>query len=365
MCTRPPRACGASTVAGATVARATPAAASAAMFYGIPTLLLLAASGCAQPKPVPPPAKPPKVVVAAPAPVRPICRIETAFGVDKPPRDRNYPAQNWFVLMLHAYRSTGEIARPLNDCSETPVKVDDDGCRSDPQVVLTPTALTTKDLVVTSLGEARRLVWVITERLSDGQAQGPVAIAEIEPRGIAVRALGVLRTYSDNVTLRLEQFGGATVLVADGQRCEEHESPETCERAIRVVPLVGNRFVSKPLVDALGNCMGSSLLLVRSKGRAGKTTHAKYELETSVTFGANAILIREHLGLSRGPGVRNTKDPSASESFVTTLQLERQVVLRNGRLVTDGPSLLTRWLAQQEPGNVGEPTWTRGQERAR
>ncbi|MES1207870.1 MAG: hypothetical protein ABUS79_18195, partial [Pseudomonadota bacterium] len=137
------------------------------------------------------------------------------------------------------------------------------------------------------------------------------------------------------------------MLVADGQRCDGPGAPESCDRAIRMVPLVADRFVQQPLVDERGACLGSSFLPVRARGRVGRGHGTQYELETSVTFNANIVTIREHLALTRAPGGRSPKD-QASESFVTRLQQERQVALRNGRLVTDGPSLLTRWLAQQQ-----------------
>ena len=326
-----------------------PGLARTAMAMTLATLLV--ACGCATEQKKPPP-EPPRKSSALVAASRPLCMIETAASVDKAPRDRTFPAQNWFVLLLHAYRSTGEIARPLIDCSGVPVKIDDDACGSRTPPRFIPTQLTSRDVVVTSLGDTQRLVWVITERLPDGMAQGPIAIAEIEPRGISARALGVLRAYSENVSLRLERVSGATLLVADGQYCPDSRTPETCERAIRMVPLVGNRFIQTPLVDSKGGCLGSTFLPVRAKGQTGKQTGryagTEYELETSVTFAANIITIREHLALSRSASnTRNAKDTLA-ESFVTRLQQERQVALHNGWLVTDGPSLLTRWLRQQD-----------------
>jgi hypothetical protein len=289
--------------------------------------------------------------------VRPICSIETAFDATKPPRERVFPAQNWFVLMLHSYRSVGEIARPLNDCSGTPVAMDVDGCGNEVMPRWTPTALTPDDLIVTSIGEANRLVWVITERLSDGQAQGPVAIATIEPRGISVRALGVLRAFSENVSLRLEHVNDSTILVAEGQHCDEPQVAESCERAIRLVPLVGNRFVTKALSDSQGVCLGRSLIPLRTKGRHIKDGRSTYALESSVTFNPNGILIREHLELARTAGRRGSSKDQAGESFVTSLQLERHVTVRKDRLVTDGRSLLARWLAQQTAPDSPSSDW--------
>ncbi|MEP6651882.1 MAG: hypothetical protein ABJA82_00895 [Myxococcales bacterium] len=290
-----------------------------------------------------PPAQPPKAPPAGPTP--PLCVVETTVGQERSLSDRTFPPQNWFVLMLHAYRSTGEIARPLNDCSGSPVEVVVDGCEGASPTFI-PTELTPQDLVVASLGDARRLVWVITERLSDGQGQGPVAIAEVQPHGLAVRALGVLRVFPEHVSLRLERLSGATVLVADGQLCEVSGTGGSCEHAIRIVPLVADRFLSRPLVDDKGTCVGSSLFPVRTKGRADGAGGAKYEMEASVTFSPNSVAIREHLALSRAPKLRGSAN-AAGESFVERLQLERQLSLRGGRLITDGPSLLTRWLAQQ------------------
>jgi len=311
--------------------------------------LAVTAGACSHPKPAP--ATPaPKPAPAAP----PLCAVETSAGFDKPPRERVYPAQNWFVLMLHAYRSVGEIARPLNDCSGRPVKMGVDGCGGEPVPTLIPTELGPDDLVVSPLGDDRRLVWVITEHLSDGQGQGPVAIASVEPHGLAVRALGVLRAYREHVSLRLETVSGQQVLVADGERCASPGAAETCERAVRVVPLVGSWFLSAPLVDPLGTCLGSTLFPVRTRGEAGKSHGATYELEAATNFSQGVILVREQLAISKAPRGHGAKDKDAnSEAYIARTQLERTITMKNGRLVTDGPSLLARWL-RQENASAGD-----------
>lgn len=299
---------------------------------------------CGSP-PQPPPRRPVPVAVAPVA--RPLCSIETSFDNSKPLRERTFPAQNWFVLMLHSYRSTGELARPVNDCTGAPVQVDAPVCGSETAVSLAPTPLSAADLVIVPVGETRRLVWVITERLSDGQGQGPVAIATIEPRGLSVRALGVLRAYTDNLSLRLERVNDSTILVADGQHCLDGDSPGTCERAIRLVPLVGDRFITAGLSSAEGGCLGSTLFPLRATGRDSRTRASRYVLEAAMTFTAEGIILREQLDLSRGPGTHGGKD-SSFQSFVTKLQQERRLVVRNGRLITDGTSLLARWLKREE-----------------
>lgn len=307
---------------------------------------LVTTAACAHPNTPPPAAKP----APKPTPVPPLCAVETSAGFDKPPRERVYPAQNWFVLMLHAYRSVGEIARPLNDCSGRPVRMGIDGCGGEPIPDLVPTELGPDDLVVSPLGDDRRLVWIITEHLSDGQGQGPVAIASVEPHGLAVRALGVLRAYREHVSLRLETVSGQQVLVADGERCASPNAAETCERAVRVVPLVGQWFLSAPLVDAQGTCLGSTLFRVRTHGDAGKNHGATYELEASTNFGQGVMTVREQLAISRAPHGRAARDKDKemnSESYIARTQLERTFTVKNGRLVTEGPSLLARWLKQE------------------
>jgi len=315
------------------------------------SLLAVAAAlaGCS-PKPKPQPVAPAKPApVPAPAPpvgVKPLCAVETAASLDRPPKDRIYPPQNWFVLLLQGYRSNSEMARPVSDCTGVPVKGAYENCSVGPVPETFPTSFGYDDVVVAQTADDRRLAWVISERLADGQSQGPVALVSVEPRGLAVRAIGMLRAYRRNVVLRLEKVGAATVLVADGQRCEDPNAAETCERAVRVLPLAGDRFHSGPILDAYDRCLGSSLIPVRTKGQIGTARGTKYELEAAVLFGADAIVVRENLNLSRAPRPRGSQDPD-EDSFVSRLQLERTLTVRDGHLVADGPSLLAKWLASR------------------
>lgn len=275
-----------------------------------------------------------------------LCSLPIAAGpADKvPPRDRTFAAEDWFALLLQGYRPAGALARPARDCTGQPVKLEVDGCVDDPvPISVDPPPLTARDLIVSSLGDARRLVWAITDRLPSGQAEGPVALVEIEAHRTAVRAIGVLRAFPENVTLRLEKLGGAPVLVAEGERCVKPQVPELCQRGIRVVPLIGNRFAPKPLVDDKGACLGNAFLVTRSGGAAGGRHSAKYQLEGAVTFSPDAIAVREQLAISLPQAA---SDPNM-ESFVTRVQAERQITLQGGNLVATGPSVLARWLAQQ------------------
>jgi len=270
------------------------------------------------------------------------CTIATTVGADKPVRDRLYPAEYWFALLLQGYQMSGELARPTRSCSGAAIALDYDGCpgteqptRNPPPVVVSP-----RDAIVMNLGDSRRLVWAITDRYSDGQAEGPVALVEIEAQGIAVRVSGVLRAYPENASLRVTHLGTGSVLVAEGEVCSK---PGSCERATRVVPMIGDRFVPRPLVDDKGTCLGAAFFPLRQGGVARGRKHAKYEVQVSITYGADSIAIREQLALT---GTDTASDPAAG-SFVTRFQAERQLTLKDGMLIATAPSVLSRWMAQQ------------------
>lgn len=286
--------------------------------------------------------RPPPVTKPAPEPS--VCHIDSTIGIDKPLRDRSYPAQYWFVLLLKGYQSSGEIARPAADCSSLPVKVDHEGCPGETEPTVTPIPhIGPRELVIAKVGDTRRLVWVMVDTLSDGQAQGPVAIADITEHGPAVRTIGVLRAYPEHATLRLEKLGTGQVLVAEGERCADPRAPERCDRAIRVVPVFGDRITHKPVFDDKGVCLGSSLLSVRSSGSGtGQGGAASYRLESAVSFAPEEITVREQLALSGATGLA----ASGGGEFVRRVQAERKVTLRGGGLVATGPSLLARWLSQ-------------------
>jgi len=278
---------------------------------------------------------------ASPGAARP-CTIATTISGDKPVRDRLYPAEYWFALLLQGYQMSGELARPAKSCTGAPIALEIDGCVNQEQATRNPASVVVspRDVVVMNLGDARRLVWAITDRYSDGQAEGPVALAEIEAQGIAVRASGVLRAYPENASLRLARLGTGTVLVAEGEVCSK---PGSCERATRVVPMEGDHFVAKPLVDDKGACLGPAFFPLRQGGVARGRKRAKYEVQVSITYGPDNIAIREQLALT---ATEAAADPAAG-SFVTRVQAERQLTLKDGNLVATAPSVLARWLAQQ------------------
>jgi len=228
-------------------------------------------------------------------------------------------------------------------CSGSPINQEGDGCPGETSPVrVNPGAIVSnRDVTVVSITDSRRLVWAVIDRYADGQGEGPVAVVEIEPQGLAVRAMGVLRAYPENPSLRLARLGSGTVLVADGEYCSK---PASCERATRIMPLVGDRFINKPLVDDKNTCLGPAFFPMHQDGVAHGRKHAKYEISVSITYGPDNMSVREQLGLSGAEPASDT----GTGSFVTRVQSERQVTLKDGNLVATAPSILARWLAQQQ-----------------
>jgi hypothetical protein len=134
------------------------------------------------------------------------------------------------------------------------------------------------------------------------------------------------------------------VLVAEGEKCAG--TGADCERAIRLLTLVGDRFVSKPIIDDQQACLGSAFFPVRTKGGIGRQTSTNYELEATLLFSADTIVVREQLAVSDGHGAA----AQTGGAFVTRVQSERTLTINGGRLVATGPSLLDRWLAQHGGG---------------
>jgi hypothetical protein len=188
----------------------------------------------------------------------------------------------------------------------------------------------------------------MTERFPSGEAQGPVAMVEISGRNLLVRAIGVLRAYPERVSLRLVTLGSGTVLVAEGEHCADDRSADSCARGIRLLPLVGDRFVASPIRDDRGVCQSNSFIALRGGGNLTSSSE-RYRLETAVSIGADEITLREQLTIS--PATAADK----ALGFVRQVRAERRVRMQGGSLVASGPALLGRWLSQSEAQSQPQP----------
>ncbi len=195
----------------------------------------------------------------------PICLTEVAGDEAEEVKSQDMPPDVWFAVILKDFnRREMKVKRPTKDCSGRTLAPEDEEMTlcldgEDPPVPLEARALDAEeDFTITPLDEGgQALVWVRTDHYEGGLSEGPVAIAEWTKRGVAVRAIGPLMAHTDRVRMHLEPMGDDRVLVVESRVCEDPEKPQTCGKQTRLVPLVGERFVQRPLLDKDGEtCLG-------------------------------------------------------------------------------------------------------------
>jgi hypothetical protein len=271
----------------------------------------------------------------------PLCRINTGYDLDKPLVQRALPAAFWFSLIVRGYEANGDIPRPTHDCQGQVVAWTADACSEPDTRTLLPTPLSERDIVVSHLGEGRRLVWVITDRFTSGEALGPVALANFDARGVSVDTLGVLRAYPARAQLRLERLGDYMILAAEGEACTDDRDVRSCVQAVRLVPVGRRRFVPLDLTDMQGRCVGRTFFPLHATGSVGQGNRRRsYNLQRNVTFSSDAVLVQEQMNVAQGSVISSSVD--AANSAVSRMTLDRRIRVIGGRLVIDEPSLLER-----------------------
>ncbi|ATB26790.1 hypothetical protein [Melittangium boletus] len=268
------------------------------------------------------------------------------------PRKRSFPTpETWFALLLHGFdEKQGVAPRPSVDCSGAPVAWEEpaaDECvEAGPQPMPLPPKerLTEEDLVLETIQANQRLAWIITRRFSNGEGLGPVAMVETTKRGFTVRALGSLRGMTQNARLRMEHVGNTDLLVAEGDACTQQE-PVVCRRAARILPLRGGRFFSEAVSGADRTCLGAAWFPLSQEQvlELPNGWRRKFELTSTLTFGADAITIQEQVAVSDS----DPKQPSIPERLFRRAQNERKLKVEDNVLEGTVPSLWIRMVGQQ------------------
>ncbi|ATB37699.1 hypothetical protein CYFUS_003124 [Cystobacter fuscus] len=267
-------------------------------------------------------------------------------------RERSFPTPDtWFTLLLHGFDAKKGVApRPPVDCAGAPVAWEEpsaDECReAGPQPLPLPPKerLTEEDLMLETTRANQRLVWVITRRFSNGEGLGPVALVETTPKGFVVRAMGSLRGMTQNVRMRMEHVGGTDVLVAEGDTCTQEE-PQVCRRAARILPLRNGRFFSEAVSGEDRACLGAAWFPLSREQvlELPNGWHRRFELTSTLTFGADAVSIQEQVTVSDS----DPKQPAIPERLFRRAQNDRKLKVEENVLVGSAPSLWTRMVEQQ------------------
>lgn len=253
-------------------------------------------------------------------------------------------AAEWTRLLLLGWDAeTGRVTSPAVDCTGAQVRWDgpalacDDG--STARTLLPDRPLGPEDVVVTPLAGRMRLVWIVTSRYASGDGLGPVAAVELYDDRLVVRAVGALRANVLRARLRLEPLGATEALVAEGERCGSAD-PASCERAVRVMPLVGERFAPSRVETSEGACASPAWFWLgrEESERLDSGWRRRTRLEGTIRFGPPGFVVDEQVAIHD----LDPRQASAPPRPFRKAESRLEVTATGGRLVTTGSPLWNR-----------------------
>lgn len=266
--------------------------------------------------------------------------------VDRRP-DEAVPATAWIGILVKGFdAASGRATSPAVDCSGAQVRWDapallcQDG--SVARAMLPDRPLGADDVVVVPLGEAFRIVWVVTNRFASGDGLGPAAVVELKKSHLVVRAIGHLRASTLRPKLRLARIGASEVLVAEGEVCATND-PASCARSARVMPLVTpERFMPAAVVDAGGACVAPALFhLGREEAEPLPSGwRRKYRLDATLDFSPVGAVLREQVVVNDF----DPKHPNTPARLYRRAESEMELRFDGRSFVSAGPTLWARML---------------------
>lgn len=267
----------------------------------------------------------------------PICQNEVAGDEADEAASGQLPNYVWYQVLLDNYnRKTGLVASPVKDCShkvvEPELPPDQVACLvgKDAGKPLPERPLTDDDLLITPTDDGKNLMWVKARFFDDGEAIGPIAIAEWTKRGIAVRAIGALRAQTTRARMRLEQMGTGKVLVVESDQCPP-DDPKKCERMMRLVPLVNKRFTQIAMVLEDGTCIGPAEFSLFSQVEFTSGTKVRrFELTRTVDFTDGNVVMNEAVVIKD----RDTAKPDEPAKTYRNASVQRPMTLTAKGLLT-------------------------------
>jgi len=279
----------------------------------------------------------------------PICHQEVAADEADESQSGQLAPQLWFQILLKNYNGkTGLVAQPVKDCSgrqiESDLPPDQAKCLlgETPPQPLPDRPLVADDLIVAPLEDGRSLLWVKAKFYDNGEALGPVAIAEWTKRGVAVRSIGAMRAQVNRARMRLEPMGQERVLVIESDVCAK-DDPKKCHREVRLVPLQGDRFLERPLVAEDGACLGPPAFALHQETEFARPdgTLRKFELTRVLDFTDGNVVMSETVVVKD----RDPKEPDSPPEVFRNANVRRPLVLAKNGIVTK-PGLWESMLAE-------------------
>lgn len=291
----------------------------------------------------------------------PICLSEVAGNEAEEVKSQDVPASVWFGVILKNYNArTRILQRPTKDCSGRGLETEDQELAlcitpGDAPVPLESRALDEEeDITLTPTEDGQALVWIRTEYYENGDAVGPIALAEWTKRGVAVRAIGPLYANPNKVRMRLEKMDKGQVLVVESNVCDP-EQPKKCTRVMRLLPIVGFRFEERPLIDKeTKECLGPATFELRKEKEMDLPDtgmHRTFELTRSFDFSEGHVVLTEQVTIKD----TDPKSPEAPPNVFRKAHVERPMTLE-GKGVATGVGLWERMLSEHGSVNIKPKT---------
>lgn len=268
----------------------------------------------------------------------------TLCSADRPEGEPEPKETTWLSFLLSGWDPGSRRAtRPAVDCTGAQVRWDGPALRctdgSTALASLPDRPLGAEDVVVARVGEAYRIVWIVTNRFASGDGLGPVAVVEVRPRRLVVRAIGHLRASLVRPKLRLEKVGEREVLVAEGEVCGGVD-PSSCARSARVMPLDRERYVAASVVSGQGECVSPALFDLGREEDVSLPTGWKrrYRLDATLGFSPAGVRVREAVVVSDF----DPRHPATPARPYRRAEADLDLRFENGRFVAGTPSLWAR-----------------------
>lgn len=260
----------------------------------------------------------------------PLCKSEVVGSEAQEVVAGEIPADIWFLIVLRNYnRSTWEVARPVEDCSGRPVEQPPapafaECLRPGKDVPLPARPLTEDDLMVVPTEDGRQLVWVKTTHFENGEAMGPIALAEMSVRGVLIRKIGTMRAQANKAAIRVEKMGAQEVVVVEARACEK-DAADRCHRVLQILPIFDTTFEERPLVSPEGACLGpAEFALFREQDvemENGMIRH--FKMSTSIEFGEGGVVVTEQVNIEDS----DPSQPDAPPKIFRSANVQRPLVL--------------------------------------
>jgi hypothetical protein len=204
-----------------------------------------------------------------------------------------------------------------------------------------PVALTEASVVERMLPENRRLVWIMTHRFPNGDGFGPVAAVTLTAKSAYVGSIGFLRLRPVRVDLSLWEIGPKSVLVGEGESCDDPKQAATCRRAANLLVYDRAHFHAPPIRRTRsGECIDAPWVEYKREAdltlENGWNRHMK--IVATVTHDQRYVVITEQVEVAD----TDPEHPDIPPRDLRRIDTERFVHVEGPRFFTRQPPLWPR-----------------------